>query len=69
MWFSKGYISRFRITNSDLVPHRTDQQSFLSGERVAILVNDMLNDFIKGALKSDRASKIISSIKDLISIF
>jgi nicotinamidase-related amidase len=40
----------------------------LSGERVAILVNDMLNDFIKGALRSDRASKIISSIKDLISV-
>jgi nicotinamidase-related amidase len=40
----------------------------LSDERVAILVNDMLNDFIKGALRSDRASKIISSIKDLISV-
>jgi nicotinamidase-related amidase len=28
----------------------------------------MLNDFIKGVLKSDRASKIVSSIKDLISV-
>lgn len=28
----------------------------------------MLNDFIKGALKSDRASEIISSTKDLISV-
>ena len=28
----------------------------------------MLTDFIKGALKSDRASKIISSIKDLICV-
>jgi nicotinamidase-related amidase len=28
----------------------------------------MLNDFIKGALKSDRASKIISSIRDLVSV-
>jgi nicotinamidase-related amidase len=46
----------------------TNLQSNLSDERVAILVNDMLNDFIKGALKSDRASKIISSIKDLIFI-
>ena len=27
----------------------------------------MLNDFIKGVLKSDRASEIISSIKGLIS--
>jgi nicotinamidase-related amidase len=46
----------------------TNLQSNLYDERVAILVNDMLNDFIKGALKSDRASKIISSIKDLILI-
>lgn len=61
-------MSRLRITNSDLVPHSTDRQSNLSGERVAILVNDMLNDFIKGALRSDRASKIISSIKDLLFI-
>jgi nicotinamidase-related amidase len=51
-----------------LDPHRTNRQSNLSDERVAILVNDMLNDFIKGALRSDRASKIISSIKDLISV-
>jgi nicotinamidase-related amidase len=28
----------------------------------------MLNDFITGALRSDRASKTISSIKDLISV-
>jgi nicotinamidase-related amidase len=28
----------------------------------------MLTDFIKGALKSDRASKIISSIKDLLCV-
>lgn len=49
-------------------PGGTDRYSNLSDERIAILVNDMLNDFIKGALKSDRASKIISSIKDLISI-
>lgn len=47
---------------------RTDRHSSLSGERIAILVNDMLNDFINGALRSDRASKIISSIKDLISV-
>lgn len=49
-------------------PRRTNRHSNLSDERIAILVNDMLNDFIKGALKSDRASKIISSIKDLISV-
>ena len=49
-------------------PRRTDRHSNLSDERIAILVNDMLNDFIKGALKSDRASKIIPSIKDLITI-
>jgi len=46
----------------------TDREPNLSGERVAILVNDMLNDFINGALRSDRASKIISSIKDLTSV-
>lgn len=28
----------------------------------------MLNDFIKGALRSDRASTIVSPIKDLISV-
>jgi nicotinamidase-related amidase len=61
-------MSRLRITYSDLDPHGTDRQSFLSGERVAILVNDMLNDFIIGALRSERATNIISSIKDLISI-
>ena len=61
-------MSRLRITNSDLVPHSSDRQTNLSGERVAILVNDMLNDFIKGALRSDRASKIISSIEDLLFI-
>ena len=61
-------MSRLRITNSDLVPHSSDRQTNLSGARVAILVNDMLNDFIKGALRSDRASKIISSIKDLLFI-
>lgn len=51
-----------------MVPHRTDRQSFLFGERVAILINDMLNDFIKGALRSDRASTIVSPIRDLISV-
>jgi nicotinamidase-related amidase len=40
----------------------------LSKERIAILVNDMLNDFIKGALRSDRASEIISTINDLVSV-
>ena len=49
-------------------PRKTDRHSNLSDERIAILVNDMLTDFIKGALKSDRASKIISSIKDLICV-
>ena len=49
-------------------PRRTDRHSNLSDERIAILVNDMLTDFIKGALKSNRASKIISSIKDLICV-
>lgn len=49
-------------------PRRTDRHSNLSDERIAILVNDMVTDFIKGALKSDRASKIISSIKDLICV-
>lgn len=48
--------------------HVTNRSSNLSKERVAILVNDMLNDFITGALKSDRASKIISPIKNLISV-
>lgn len=48
--------------------HRGDRQPNLSDERIAILVNDMLNDFIKGVLRSDRAAKIISSIKDLISV-
>lgn len=45
-------------------PRRSD----LPKERAAVLVNDMLNDFITGALRSDRASKTISSIKDLISV-
>lgn len=45
--------------------YRIDPQLDLSKERIAILVNDMLNDFINGALRSDRASEIISSIKDL----
>jgi nicotinamidase-related amidase len=40
----------------------------LPKERIAILVNDMLNDFIKGALKSDRASTIIPSINELVSV-
>jgi nicotinamidase-related amidase len=39
-----------------------------SRERSAILVNDMLNDFIKDALRSNRASKIISSIRNLLSV-
>ncbi|MGA6990987.1 MAG: isochorismatase family cysteine hydrolase [Nitrososphaeraceae archaeon] len=47
---------------------RINRESNLHGERVAILVNDMLNDFIRGALRSERASKIISPIKDLISV-
>lgn len=47
---------------------RNDQQINLSKERIAILVNDMLNDFIAGALKSNRASKIIPSIKELVSV-
>lgn len=47
---------------------RNNRQSGLSDERIAILVNDMLNDFIKGTLRSDRASKIVSPIKDLISV-
>lgn len=47
---------------------RSDRQINLSKERIAILVNDMLNDFIAGALKSDRASKIIPSIKELVSV-
>lgn len=47
--------------------HRSDRQLNLSNERIAILVNDMLNDFIKGVLRSDRASEIISSINDLVS--
>lgn len=65
----RGYKSRLTIkTRSGLDPRRTNRHSNLSDERIAILVNDMLNDFIKGALKSDRASKIISSIKDLISV-
>jgi nicotinamidase-related amidase len=55
-------------SRSDLDPRGTDRHSNLSDERIAILVNDMLNDFIKGALKSDRASKIIPSIKDLIYV-
>jgi nicotinamidase-related amidase len=47
--------------------YRKVQQSDLSKERIAILVNDMLNDFIKGVLRSDRASEIISTINDLVS--
>jgi nicotinamidase-related amidase len=50
-----------------LDPRRSDRSS-LANERAAILVNDMLNDFITGALKSDRASKTISSIRNLISV-
>jgi hypothetical protein len=30
----------------------------ISRQRIAILINDMLNDFIYGDLKSDRASKL-----------
>ena len=55
-------------TYSMLGSRRIDRRSDLSNERIAILVNDMLNDFIKGVLKSDRASEIISSIKGLISV-
>jgi nicotinamidase/pyrazinamidase len=40
----------------------------LSNRRIAVLVNDMLTDFITGALRSDRASKIISPINDLLSV-
>ena len=35
-------------------------------ERYAVLVIDMLNDFIKGNLKCDRAVKIIPNIKKLL---
>jgi nicotinamidase-related amidase len=36
--------------------------------RYAILVNDMLNDFIYGSLKSERAGKIIPQIKIILDI-
>jgi nicotinamidase-related amidase len=56
------------MTLSGLKSRGSDRHSNLSDERIAILVNDMLNDFIKGALKSDSATKIIPSIKNLISV-
>jgi nicotinamidase-related amidase len=48
--------------------YSNDGQRVHHKQRVAILVNDMLNDFIHGALRSDRASKIISSIRDLVYV-
>ena len=35
-------------------------------EKYAVLVIDMLNDFIKGNLKCDRAVKVIPNIKKLL---
>ncbi|MGA7369012.1 MAG: isochorismatase family cysteine hydrolase [Nitrososphaeraceae archaeon] len=63
-----SYVEIEDRTYSSLDSRGIEQQLNLSNERIAILVNDMLNDFIKGVLRSDKASEIISSIKDLISV-
>jgi nicotinamidase-related amidase len=34
--------------------------------RMAVIVNDMLNDFVTGALKSDRATRIVKPLQKLI---
>jgi nicotinamidase-related amidase len=34
--------------------------------RMAVIVNDMLNDFVTGALKSDRAARIVKPLQKLI---
>ncbi len=44
----------------------TQQDDSKQEKRYAVLVNDMLNDFIYGALKFDHASKIISKVKQLV---
>lgn len=53
---------------TSLDSYSNDGHLNISRQRIAILVNDMLNDFIYGDLKSDRASKIITQIRDLVSV-
>ena len=48
--------------NKNNVPHGNYERK----PRYAILVNDMLNDFIHGKLKCDRAAQIIPKIKLLL---
>jgi nicotinamidase-related amidase len=43
-----------------------NKYEYLRKARYAILVNDMLNDFIHGNLKCDRAAQIIPKIKLLL---
>jgi nicotinamidase-related amidase len=45
-----------------------NQQQNEEPPRYAILVNDMLNDFIHGSLRSDRANFIIPQIRLLLDI-
>jgi nicotinamidase-related amidase len=47
--------------NNDNVDNKIQSQN-----RTAILVIDMLNDFVKGKLKCDRATRIIPNVKQLL---
>lgn len=51
-------ISEYK-TYSCLDSHRSDRPSNLSKERIAILVNDMLNDSIKKRTKKDSMVRLI----------
>ena len=55
--FNNGYNISTSINN---------QQQKEEPPRYAILVNDMLNDFIQGSLRSDRANFIIPQIRLLL---
>lgn len=58
----------FNNKDDNISTNINNQQQNEEPPRYAILVNDMLNDFIHGSLRSERASYIIPQIRLLLNI-
>jgi nicotinamidase-related amidase len=59
---------KFHLEIDNEIKHKTNGKAVNYMERPAVIIIDMLNDFVTGELKTERAARIIQPLRDLIEV-